>query len=120
MAHDRYARQLDVRKGKTAADVHPSSVFEAKVVSVDELRKSLLRLCGAVDGQRGADLLFQRRRASRRRFSRWSTSPRRLAIRLATTLDRTALPIQGPPGSGKTYIGAQMIRAWWRRAARWA
>jgi predicted RecB family nuclease len=31
------------------------------------------------------------------------------ARRLALALDRTTLPIQGPPGSGKTYSGARMI-----------
>ncbi len=31
------------------------------------------------------------------------------AIRLAGALDRTVLPIQGPPGSGKTFSGARMI-----------
>ena len=33
------------------------------------------------------------------------------ARRLALSLDRTVLPIQGPPGSGKTYSGARMICA---------
>jgi uncharacterized protein len=31
------------------------------------------------------------------------------ALRVATRLDGTTLAIQGPPGSGKTYIGARMI-----------
>jgi len=31
------------------------------------------------------------------------------ARRLALALDRTTLPVQGPPGSGKTYSGARMI-----------
>jgi len=31
------------------------------------------------------------------------------AIRLATTLEGRVLPIQGPPGAGKTYTGAHMI-----------
>ena len=31
------------------------------------------------------------------------------ARRLALSLDRTTLPIQGPPGSGKTFSGARMI-----------
>jgi uncharacterized protein len=31
------------------------------------------------------------------------------ARRLALALDRTVLPIQGPPGAGKTYSGARMI-----------
>jgi len=33
------------------------------------------------------------------------------AIRSGLALDRTTLPIQGPPGSGKTYSGARMIVA---------
>jgi uncharacterized protein len=32
------------------------------------------------------------------------------ALRLALVLDRSALAIQGPPGSGKTFTGARMIR----------
>jgi predicted RecB family nuclease len=33
------------------------------------------------------------------------------AVRLALELDHTVLPIQGPPGSGKTFSGARMICA---------
>ena len=33
------------------------------------------------------------------------------ARRLVLELDETVLPVQGPPGSGKTYIGAQMVCA---------
>jgi uncharacterized protein len=33
------------------------------------------------------------------------------AVRIAGDLDETVLAIQGPPGAGKTYTGAQMIRA---------
>lgn len=33
------------------------------------------------------------------------------AVRVSTLLDETCLPIQGPPGAGKTYTGAQMIVA---------
>jgi predicted RecB family nuclease len=112
--HDRYARVLEVKKGRTTADVHPSSVFEAPVVHADALRKSLLRLCDAVDDPTcGIELLFQRPpRLTTGRFDPLVyESPSDFAIRLAATLDRTTLPVQGPPGSGKTYIGAQMIRA---------
>lgn len=31
------------------------------------------------------------------------------ARRLVTALDETVLPVQGPPGAGKTYVGAEMI-----------
>lgn len=33
------------------------------------------------------------------------------ARRLAVALDREVLPVQGPPGSGKTYLGARVITA---------
>jgi uncharacterized protein len=33
------------------------------------------------------------------------------ATRLATLLDRAVLPLQGPPGAGKTYTGARMVCA---------
>ena len=33
------------------------------------------------------------------------------ALRLALALDREVLPVQGPPGSGKTYTGARIITA---------
>ena len=36
-------------------------------------------------------------------------SPVQFAIRAASDLDRSVLAIQGPPGAGKTYAGAQMI-----------
>ncbi|MBI3748631.1 MAG: AAA family ATPase, partial [Chloroflexi bacterium] len=40
------------------------------------------------------------------------------ARRLAATLDRTVLAIQGPPGSGKTYSGARMIATLLRAGKR--
>jgi uncharacterized protein len=40
------------------------------------------------------------------------------ATRIATQLDHTVLPIQGPPGSGKTYAGATMICELVRRGMR--
>jgi uncharacterized protein len=33
------------------------------------------------------------------------------AIRVVSNLDHSALSVQGPPGSGKTSVGAQVIRA---------
>ena len=40
------------------------------------------------------------------------------AVRVAPYLDGTVLPIQGPPGSGKTYTGARMILELVRRGMR--
>ena len=142
--HDRAARTFEVKKGKSVADVHPTAVFQADVVSTDAMQKSLLRLSGSVlrmsakvsaevdagggtgeraeagektagaaDATCGADLLW--RRAPRLRAGTLAALPGESlvaqTVRLATHLDRTTLALQGPPGSGKTYVGAQMIRA---------
>ena len=40
------------------------------------------------------------------------------ALRLARSLGTTVLPVQGPPGSGKTYTGARMALELVRRGAR--
>jgi uncharacterized protein len=37
--------------------------------------------------------------------------PTKVAVRVTMALDESTLPIQGPPGSGKTYTGAQMVLA---------
>ncbi len=112
--HDPGGCWIDIRKGPSMADIHPTAVFQAKVVTTDDQQMSLLRFAARVDVTGcGGDLLF--RRPPRLTTGRFEPlvyeSPNDFAIRLATTLDRTTLPVQGPPGSGKTYIGAQMIRA---------
>ena len=117
VAHDRIARTIDIRKGPTKADVHPSAVFQCDGHTRRRCsRKRLLRFCGrprrddpaartSCSGGRPAcargDFAPPRRRERSTDF----------AVRLATDLDRTTLAIQGPPGAGKTYVGAQMIRA---------
>src|SRR5439155_8541036 len=40
------------------------------------------------------------------------------AVRIAADLDKTVLAIQGPPGAGKTFTGAQMICELVRQGAR--
>ena len=88
------------------------------------LRDSLLRLGDAIAAtgfdeagsrQCAADLLFRRRpRAGQQPGDPLLDGDGDLledARRLALALDRTTLPVQGPPGSGKTYTGARMITA---------
>ena len=113
-AHDRDARSLDVKKMEAMADVHPSAVFVSTVVATDAQQKSLLRLADRVDEITcGMDLLHRRppRLTSGTLEARPGESTVDRARRLALALDRTTLAVQGPPGAGKTYIGAQMIRA---------
>ncbi len=70
-----------------------------------------------------SDLLLQAAAAAVRRRHAANRGPGRKGPmwrgRIATSLDRTVLAIQGPPGSGKTYTAARMIvRAGAGREAR--
>ncbi len=131
VAHDREARTLDVKV--KAETTHPDVLFSKNVVPTRDLQESVMRLAEDPDARTcGLELLH--RRAPRvpgtadvqdegvaaglvRRSPDGSClvapgeSAVAAAVRLVQHLDRSYLAIQGPPGSGKTYAGAQMIRA---------
>jgi uncharacterized protein len=116
VAHDRINRTLEVRKGPKAADTHPSAAFSFDVITTDGQQKSVMRLAERVmagTDECATQLLFGRapRLAAGAFEIGQDESEQDFAIRLVTELDRTTLAIQGPPGAGKTYIGAQMILA---------
>ena len=122
VAHDRLAQTLDVEKGPSRADDHPETVFAADVIGTVGVQRSVMRLAERVieaarlDGvpeECGVELLLGH--APRLRSGAFEMRPgetaQAFAVRIATDLHRTTLPIQGPPGAGKTYVGAQMILA---------
>jgi uncharacterized protein len=113
--HDRVGRTLAIKKGPAVADVHPTAVFEGDVVNSSVQQKALLRFSERLDvAGCGSDLLFRRKpRLLTGEFQPPPTGESIVegVVRLGLTLDRTTLAIQGPPGAGKTYVGAQMIRA---------
>ena len=114
VAHDRSTQTIDIDKGQSAANVHPTAVYEAEVIATQVQQEALLRFVETFDDDNcGADLLFRRtpRLLTGKFASRSGETAPQFAVRVATALDRTTLAIQGPPGSGKTYVGAQMIRA---------
>jgi predicted RecB family nuclease len=85
---------IDIKKTGAMAETHPTSVFKHTLVGAGTLADSLFRLgtwvadhdTDAKGNYRAArDLLLGRERMD------------------------YVLPIQGPPGSGKTYTGARMI-----------
>jgi len=116
VVHDRLARSIDIEKGPSRADLHPTELVKALVVGLEEQQESVVRLAErmlAGGDECGIQLLC--RHAPRLRSGpfekRAGESEQAFAIRIVTDLDRTTLAIQGPPGAGKTYIGAQMILA---------
>ena len=115
---------IDIKKTKATIDVHPASVHVKEVIRPGSLATSIMNLAEQIIEfgldhkqryQASKDLLMKRK-------------PRLLdgnegayllpgedtvsgAIRIALNLDHSVLAVQGPPGSGKTYTGAQMIIA---------
>ena len=119
---DLVACTMVVKKTGRASDLHPRSVFRHDTVPTEIHWKSLMRL-GAWVAEHGVDapgawraardLLLRRPPRitgdSRGALERDGEGGGPAAKRLALGLDHTTLAVQGPPGAGKTYIGARMI-----------
>ena len=122
VAIDPANRMIDIKKGPSIQGRHASTVFVHDVVKTYVLRDALLRIGEWVadngidaDGpyRSGRDLLLGapprlRTTTTQRVFDQSATSLE-AAKALVHELDNGLLPIQGPPGSGKTYTGARMI-----------
>jgi uncharacterized protein len=121
-ALDLAARTLEIAKYRKAAALHPAAVMVNERVSPKPVDGALLQFARSVAwaGARGPyaagwDLLT----AARPRLRPAADGPLRrpgeeglgAALRLVRSLNGSILPIQGPPGSGKTYTGALMIAA---------
>jgi uncharacterized protein len=118
VAVDRLARTLDVKKGKGVVDAHPISAFVHERISPEGPAGSLFRLGedvanGGFDAapRVAVDLLLRRTMGAQGQGATTSESASDRAVRIVGNLGETSLPIQGPPGSGKTYTGARMICA---------
>jgi predicted RecB family nuclease len=114
--------QIDISRGATSKTPHPKGLIACDVIDADELRDSLLRVASWVGDngiaeagsfQAARDLLLRRppnlRGETIESARLKSESLTEAAKRLGLALENSVLPIQGPPGSGKTYIGARMI-----------
>jgi hypothetical protein len=126
---DTVARTIDIKKRGAQADAHPTAVFAHSVVNADVLADALLRIGEEVSlsGMSGVqqhvaarELLLRRPPHLRRGvFRAQEAEPAHtFAARIVGDLAETVLPIQGPPGAGKTQTGAEMISELVRRGAR--
>ena len=112
-------RSVDIKKRKDSAQIHPQAVFAHTLVNTQTLKDSLVRIGEYVaehgllgDGryQAARDLLLREKpRIGGQPLHREQETTVEAAVRLCRHLAPGALPIQGPPGAGKTFTGAQMI-----------
>ncbi|HTF61706.1 MAG TPA: TM0106 family RecB-like putative nuclease [Edaphobacter sp.] len=122
IAIDLAARTVDIKKTRKTADTHPSSVFvDCTPINTQILADSLIRLaeCVTFDGidapgplRAARDLLLRRRPRIREGTGPLCCENETTLVaakRLVGMLQESVLPIQGPPGAGKTFTGASMI-----------
>ena len=110
---------VDIKKRQDTAGIHPEAVFAHKYVDTQVMKDSLVRigeyvaehsLGGEGCYQAARDLLLKEiPRTGRQPLHHAGETTVEAAVRLCGHLRGGILPIQGPPGAGKTFTGAQMI-----------
>lgn len=112
-------RWVDIKKRQDTALLHPEAVFGHRVVSAQVLADSLVRLGeyvadhgieGLGDYLAGRNLLLRLPpRLGHEALQGVDETSEESARRVALAMEGGVLPIQGPPGAGKTHTAAQMI-----------
>ena len=121
-------RTVDIKKRMDSVDRHPPAVFSHDLVSNKVLAESLVGI-GEYVAQNDIDgdsahrvardlLLRQRPRVGGAPLQSDGETTVDAALRIAPLLEGGVLPIQGPPGAGKTFTGARMICALVEAGAR--
>lgn len=110
---------VDVKKRQDTAAVHPKAVFAHTYVDTKVKAEALVRIGEYVadHGMRGngpfqaaRDLLLKAHpQVGGQPLHRDGETTVEAAVRLCNHLAGGILPIQGPPGAGKTFTGARMI-----------
>ena len=112
-------RWVDIKKRGDSVSIHPEAVFAHEIIGTKILAEALVRVGeyvadNGITGQRhyqaARDLLMcEAPRIGAERIRLADEKPLDAGLRLARHLEGGVLPIQGPPGAGKTHIGARMI-----------
>jgi predicted RecB family nuclease len=114
------ALTIDIKRGIGSVIPHPTALIPYDIVPADVLKESLLKAGSSVaengisaEGPYSAASGMLLRNEPRLKAGNLKDFAGLALIEAAQQigllLDRTVLPIQGPPGSGKTFTGAQMI-----------
>jgi predicted RecB family nuclease len=114
VAVDRVAGTIDLKRGRNSKHPHPRALIPHGPVGHEVLRDAICRVAdyvvqAGIDGPgpyRAVRDLILRRPPRVRGIAPGAPLPAR---HVAVSLEDSYLPVQGPPGSGKTYTGARMI-----------
>ncbi len=113
---------IDLKRGFNNASPHPKVLIEGQPYSTKDHRVRLRELAARTSVQAGPwepgpelDLLLGRQpnvdREAKGSLRRAAEDASEAGRRIALALRDSHLPIQGPPGSGKTYTGAMQVLA---------
>jgi predicted RecB family nuclease len=115
---------IDIKKTEKAKGIHPVAVHVNEVITPGSLATSLMDIAGVIDEdgvsrtwpyRASKDLLMKRPPQlldGQTRAHVWPDEDEvTAAIRIALSLNNSVFAIQGPPGAGKTFTGANMILA---------
>ncbi len=110
---------LDIKKRQDSRDINPQAVFAHKVISAQVMADALVRLGdfvvdNGIEGegnyQAARDLLLRLDpRGVDMPLIQEDETTLVAAKRIVCAMTFGILPVQGPPGSGKTYAGSRMI-----------
>ena len=118
-AIDDAACTLDLRRGPKSDGPHPTSLVPFDYVDIEPLESSLLRLgswvaengidaAGEYSSARDLLLRLPPRIGGGEPIRREGETALAAAMRVGPLLETSWLGVQGPPGSGKTYLGAEV------------
>ncbi|MBL7840165.1 MAG: TM0106 family RecB-like putative nuclease [Cyclobacteriaceae bacterium] len=115
---------VNIKKTEESKDIHPTAVHEYDIISPKVLWRAVMDVAAEIDENgfvrefkyhAAKDLLMKRSPVLQNNESVIEISKNQsaadAAIQIALKLNKSILPIQGPPGSGKTTTGARMIIA---------
>ncbi|MDD1134107.1 TM0106 family RecB-like putative nuclease [Pseudomonas shahriarae] len=112
-------RWVDIKKRGDSANIHPEAVFSHTVINTTVLANALVRIGEHVvaHGMEGGGPFQAARDLLMRLPPRIDNQPIQhegepaldAALRVAAHIESGLLPIQGPPGAGKTHTGSRMI-----------
>ena len=124
VAIDDHNRTIDLKRGTASQVPHPTALVPFDIVGSTVLSDSLFRIAswvaehgiaGAGQFQPARELLLRQRPRALGKFERTlvgedgQLTPTAKALVRSLARETSVLPIQGPPGSGKTFTGGRMI-----------
>lgn len=114
---DTISRLVTIKKGPSKADTHPTAIFRHLLINDKVKEDAIFRIAewaathgidAEGDYRAGRDLLLNYLPRTASLFL-CDKHPQERAVAWASVLDNGVLPIQGPPGAGKSHTAANMI-----------